>query len=648
MLLLILFVPLMSFFVCFFLGGQIGRFGCFFFSIFATFISFTLSWLFFFTNKNVSVIELGSWLKLFFLNIQWNFLFDSLSTVMLVVVLTVSFFVHFFSYYYMYNDPYSNKFMSFLSLFTFFMIILVVSSNFLILFLGWEGVGLCSFLLISFWSSRLQANKSAMKAMLINRVGDFFILTGIMLVFFLFKSLDFLVVFSSVNVYLLKTVKLFSFKLKLLDLICFFLFLGAITKSAQIFFHGWLPDAMEGPTPVSALIHAATMVTAGVFLIIRLSFLFEYSNFILTLCVYFGIFTIIVFSLIGLFQNDIKKIIAYPTCSQLGYMILACGLSSYNLALFHLFNHAFFKALLSLSAGSIIHFMNNEQDLRRLTGIFKLLPLTSVCFLIGSLSLIGLPFLSGFYSKDPILELLFLKYCDKNFFVYVLANIGVFLTTSYSLKLMYYLFFKVNFINKINFKYFDKLSYFNPKINLYIFAHYLPLVALSFLSIFSGFIFKNLFLVSSDFFFNSILILPEHQIIDFEFTNFFVKNVPIFFIFTSLMFFYFFYYKKDILFFKKKKSSLNNLILFFNKRIYLDNLFNFFLSFFFYKLAYKVFFIFDKGIIEFIGPLGFSKILFKISFSILKSLHSGRIDNYLFFLFLIIFFQINFLFFIFF
>lgn len=312
---------------------------------------------------------------------------------------------------------------------------------------------------------------------------------------------------------------------------------------------------MEGPTPVSALIHAATMVTAGVFLIIRLSFLFEYSNFVLKLCVYFGIFTIVIFSLIGLFQYDIKKIIAYSTCSQLGYMILACGLSGYNLALFHLFNHAFFKALLSLSAGSIIHFMNNEQDLRKLNGLFKLIPLTSVCFLIGTISLIGLPFLSGFYSKDPILELLFLKYSNKNFFIYIMANVGVFLTAAYSLKIMYFLFFKKNLIHKVNFKYFNNYTYFNPVYNFYFFAHYLPLVFLACFSIFSGYFFKTLFLFSNDFFFFSIFVLPEHQILDYEFVSYFVKLLPIFFIFISFYsFYFFFYYKKTLLFFKNNNA----------------------------------------------------------------------------------------------
>ena len=645
MLLLMLFLPLTSFFVCFFFGNFLGRFGCFFFSIFNLFISFVLSWFFFFNSgSTVKIIELGSWLKLNNLNIQWNFLFDSLSLIMLVVILTISFFVHFFSYYYMYNDLYSNKFMSFLSLFTFFMIVLILSSNFLILFLGWEGVGLCSFLLISFWSSRLQANKSALKAMLVNRIGDFFILVGIILIFFCFKSLDYFVVFSEFNLYTIKVVNLIFFKIKVTDLICFFLFLGAITKSAQIFFHGWLPDAMEGPTPVSALIHAATMVTAGVFLIIRLSYLFEYSLMVLNLCVYFGIFTIIIFSLIGFFQNDIKKIIAYPTCSQLGYMILACGLSGYNLALFHLFNHAFFKALLSLSAGSIIHFMNNEQDLRKLTGIFHLIPLTSICFLIGSFSLVGLPFLSGFYSKDAILELLFLKFYNQNLYMYLLANFGVFLTTAYSFKLVYYLFFKKNFINKSNFKYFNKTSYFNFNVNIYFFAQYLPLILLAFLSIFSGYFFKNLFISASGiFFFSSIFVLPTNQILDFEFTNYLIKIFPLIFIFFSFLFCYFFYYSKNnLLFFNEKTNAyIKDFFYFFNKKIYLDNIFNLFFSFFFYKLSYNIFFIFDKGVVEFVGPQGASKILFNISLSTLKSFHSGKISSYTLFLFFILFFQFS-------
>ena len=403
---------------------------------------------------------------------------------------------------------------------------------------------------------------------------------------------------------------------------------------------------MEGPTPVSALIHAATMVTAGVFLIIRLSFMFEYSNMVLNLCIYFGIFTIISFGLIGFFQNDIKKIIAYSTCSQLGYMILSCGLSGYNLALFHLFNHAFFKALLSLSAGSIIHFMNNEQDLRRLNGITNLIPLTSVCFLIGLFSLIGLPFLSGFYSKDSILELLFLRYFNENLYIYILADFGVFLTTAYSLKLLYYLFFKKNFINKMNFKYFDNSMYFNSTFNVYFFAQYLPLVLLSFLSIFSGCFFKNLFLFSSgDFFFFSIFILPTHQILDFEFINFFFKITPMFFIIFSFLIFYYLYYKNNVLFITNKKQIkfLRNFFYFFNKKFYLDNIFNLFFSFFFYKFSYKIFFILDKGVIEFFGPSGASLLTYKISLLTLKSFHSGKITSYLFLIFFILLFQINFL-----
>jgi NADH-quinone oxidoreductase subunit L len=374
--------------------------------------------------------------------------------------------------------------------------------------------------------------------MLINRIGDFFILGGILLIFSICKSVDFFVVFSQFNLYLEKFIIFYIFRCRIVDLICLLLFLGAITKSAQIFFHGWLPDAMEGPTPVSALIHAATMVTAGIFLIIRCSYIFEYSPVVLELSVYFGVVTIVTFSLIGLFQNDIKKVIAYSTCSQLGYMILSCGLSSYNFALFHLFNHAFFKALLFLSAGSIIHFMNNEQDLRRLNGVFHLLPITSVCVIIGSLSLSGFPFMSGFYSKDAILEILFYKYKSLNIFIFLLAEIGVALTSLYSLKIIYYLLFKRNFNYLSNFKRFRINYNFVNNFTMFNFSQYFPLFFLAVFSIFSGFFFKNLFLgLGENFFFNSIFILPVNQTIDFEFISYFSKLTTMFFVFVSLIIF---------------------------------------------------------------------------------------------------------------
>ena len=283
---------------------------------------------------------------------------------MLVVVCSISTLVHIYSLGYMGEDPHLSRFMSYLSLFTFFMIILVTSDNFLQLFVGWEGVGLCSYLLISFWFTRVQANKSAIKAIVLNRIGDIGLTLGIVLIFYLFQSLDFALVFSLVPFYITETITLFNYEINYLTLICFFLFIGAVGKSAQLGLHVWLPDAMEGPTPVSALIPAATMVTAGVFLIIRCSPLFEYSPTMLSIITIVGACTALFAATAGVVQNDLKKVIAYSTCSQLGYMVFICGLSQYTVGFYHLVNHAFFKALLFLGAGVIIHALNDLQEAR--------------------------------------------------------------------------------------------------------------------------------------------------------------------------------------------------------------------------------------------------------------------------------------------
>jgi proton-translocating NADH-quinone oxidoreductase chain L len=295
------------------------------------------------------------------------------------------------------HDPHLPRFMSYLSLFTFFMLILITANNFLQMFVGWEGVGLSSYLLINFWFTRIQANKAAIKAMLVNRVGDFAILLAIFSIYFIFNTLDYEVIFTLVPLVLNYSVVIGFLKLPLLDLICILLFIGAMGKSAQLGLHTWLPDAMEGPTPVSALIHAATMVTAGVFLLARCSFIFEFSPVALNFVTFIGSLTAFFAATTGLFQNDMKKVIAYSTCSQLGYMIFSCGLSSYEVGVFHLSNHAFFKALLFLGAGSVIHAVNDEQDMRKLGGLQKLLPFSYAIMLIGSLALMGFPFLTGFY-----------------------------------------------------------------------------------------------------------------------------------------------------------------------------------------------------------------------------------------------------------
>lgn len=364
--------------------------------------------------------------------------FDSLTASMLVVITTISFLVHLYSTEYMSHDPFLPRFLSFLSLFTFFMIILVTADNFLQLFLGWEGVGLCSYLLINFWFTRILANKAAIKAMLMNRIADVFFVFAICLSFIVLGTSDYAVIF------LQKSFPIFSFGLlncSSVDFFCFFLLFGAIGKSAQLGFHTWLPDAMEGPTPVSSLLHAATMVTAGVFLVLRCNSLFEDSSIFLPIIALFGGLTAFFSAFTALFQWDLKKVIAYSTCSQLGYMFLACGFSFYSVALFHLFNHAFFKALLFLSAGAIIHALGDEQDLRKMGSLGRFLPFTLTAMSLASLAIMGFPFLTGFFSKDLILELLLASFQINSFFFYSLALASAFLTATYSFRLLNYVFF---------------------------------------------------------------------------------------------------------------------------------------------------------------------------------------------------------------
>lgn len=359
---------------------------------------------------------------------------------MLVVITAISAVVHLYSMEYMGHDPFLSRFLSYLSLFTFFMIFLVTSDNFVQLFIGWEGVGLCSYLLINFWFTRVLANKAAIKAMLMNRIADvlFVFAVGLMLLFF--GSCTFPLVFLSKN-FEFFFLPIGAFSIKVIDALCLFLFLGAIGKSAQIGFHTWLPDAMEGPTPVSSLLHAATMVTAGVFLVLRCSILFEESTFFLVILAFFGGITAFFSAFIALFQWDLKKVIAYSTCSQLGYMFLSCGLSFYSVALFHLFNHAFFKALLFLSAGSVIHALGDEQDMRRMGATGRFLPFTLSAIVFASFAIMGFPFLTGFYSKDLVLELVLASFQLNSFFFYGLTLIAAFFTATYSFRLLNYVFF---------------------------------------------------------------------------------------------------------------------------------------------------------------------------------------------------------------
>jgi len=403
---------------------------------------------------------------------------------MLVVVTSVSALVHIYSIGYMSHDPHKPRFMAYLSLFTFAMLMLVTSDNFIQLFFGWEGVGLCSYFLIGFWFKKDTANSAAIKAFVVNRVGDFGFALGIFLIFYLFGTVNYAEVFEQIPSIVDKNLVFLGIKVNAIDLICLLLFIGAMGKSAQILLHTWLPDAMEGPTPVSALIHAATMVTAGVFLVVRCSPIYEYSELALNVITIVGMSTAFFAATVALVQTDIKKIIAYSTCSQLGYMFFAAGVGAYNVAMFHLFTHAFFKALLFLGSGSVIHAFKDEQDINKMGGVWKKLPYTYVLMIIGTLALTGFPFLSGFYSKDAIIEFAYLR---GNTTGYYAAGIGIFtalLTSIYSWRLMFKTFHGEYNNKKVSIE--D--THESPVVML------IPLILLSIGAVFAGFAFKELFI----------------------------------------------------------------------------------------------------------------------------------------------------------
>src|SRR5512135_2956773 len=369
-----------------------------------------------------------------------GFLIDRLSVMMMLVVTFVSLMVHIYTIGYMQEDPGYQRFFAYISLFTFSMLMLVMANNFMQLFFGWEAVGLVSYLLIGFWYTRPTAIYANLKAFLVNRVGDFGFLLGIGLVLMVFGTLDYQSVFANAHNYVNDIAPIPGISVGLLTAICILLFIGAMGKSAQFPLHVWLPDSMEGPTPISALIHAATMVTAGIFMVARMSPLFEMSDTALSFVLVIGAITALFMGFLGIIQNDIKRVVAYSTLSQLGYMTVALGVSAYSAAIFHLMTHAFFKALLFLAAGSVIIAMHHEQDIRNMGGLRKYMPITWITSLIGSLALIGTPFFSGFYSKDSIIEAVGLSNLWVAPYVHVAVLIGVFVTAFYSFR-MYFLVF---------------------------------------------------------------------------------------------------------------------------------------------------------------------------------------------------------------
>jgi NADH-quinone oxidoreductase subunit L len=439
----ILFLPIIGAIYAGFFGRLVGGRSAEVVTTTLVLITALLSWLAFYQvaiEGQETRIEMIRWIESGALKSVWSLRIDTLTAVMLVVVTTVSGLVHLYSVGYMEEDPHKPRFFAYLSLFTFAMLALVTADDFLQLFFGWEGVGLASYLLIGFWYKRPAANAAAIKAFIVNRVGDFGFALGIFAVFAVFDTVQYDTVFASAPDQVGKTMAFLGMQVDVLTLICLLLFMGAMGKSAQFLLHTWLPDAMEGPTPVSALIHAATMVTAGVFMVSRLSPLFELAPIALAVVAIVGATTAFFAATVGLVQNDIKRVVAYSTCSQLGYMFAAAGVGAYGASMFHLFTHASFKALLFLGAGAVIHALHHEQDMRRMGGLRKVLPFTWAMMLIGTLSLTGFPFTAGFVSKDAIIEATYAAHSWVGNYAFVLTLIAAVLTSFYSWRLMFLTF----------------------------------------------------------------------------------------------------------------------------------------------------------------------------------------------------------------
>jgi NADH-quinone oxidoreductase subunit L len=563
---------------------------------------------------NYKIIE---WISSGSLKVNWAINIDPLSSIMLVVVTSVSSLVHLYSIGYMSHDLNKPRFMSYLSLFTFAMLMLVVSDNFLQLFFGWEGVGLCSYLLIGFWYKKNSANNAAIKAFLVNRVGDFGLAIGIFLIFNYFGTVNYNQVFVSVAENSAKEINFLGLNINLITLISLTLFIGAMGKSAQFFFHTWLPDAMEGPTPVSALIHAATMVTAGVFLVVRCSPIFEYSQVALNFIAVVGMVTAVFAASVALVQNDIKKIIAYSTCSQLGYMFFAAGVGAYHVAIFHLFTHAFFKALLFLGAGSVIHAFKDEQDIRRMGGVWKKIPYTWFLMLIGTLALTGFPFLSGFYSKDAIIEFAYFKNSSIGYYAMIVGILTAFLTAIYSWRL----FFKT-FHGKYN-----NSDLPIEKTNESPLVMLIPLIFLALGALFAGYAFKE-------------LLIGNHYVDFWKKSIFFIKEIehshlPLWLLFSTpvlvvgaIPLSYYLYIKNTNILsgIRKLNEPLYNFLL---NKWYFDELYE---IIFVKPLKLIGLFLWKKGdqnTIDRYGPEGFSKIIKYFSNKAVK-LQSGYIYDYAF------------------
>lgn len=550
--------------------------------------------------NNIYSINVGKWIYIEHIEVDWGFIIDELAVSLLVPILTVSSLVHIYANSYMSHDPHQSRFFSILSMFTGFMVVLVTGNNYVVMFLGWELIGVASYLLISFWSTRLAAVKSGLSALLMNKFGDTFITIGLFILLYTFGSLNYSTIYS-LSVYI---------NTDILNIIMILLLLGCAAKSAQLGLHNWLLNSMEGPTPVSALLHAACLVCAGVYLLLRSSYILEYTPLVLLYILWLGGLTTIIAGLIAIVSNDLKKIIALSTMSQLGLMFVAIGISNYNISLFHLFNHAMFKALLFMSAGSIIHSVIYEtQDIRNYGGLIKWLPITYVCLLIASLSLMAVPGLTGFYSKDILIESTYGVYTISGYIVYWFSIVSATLTTLYSMRLIYYVFYNTPNGNKYTYHTVHE----SDSVMLF------PMVILAIASILVGYIFRDLYIgLGSPF--NSLFTHPDNlSIIDTEFSiPTYIKLLPLFLTIISVitvLYIYEYNYKLLTVYDNKYLRSLYRYV---NNRFMLDQILNNIIIRSSISLGMQFNHYIDKGILHILGPTGIYNTLNIMSYKVIS------------------------------
>jgi NADH-ubiquinone oxidoreductase chain 5 len=610
----IIILPLLGSLVSGFLGRKVGVTGSHFVTCTCLILSSLLMTIAFYEvglSGSPVHINLGSWIESEIMSISWEFYFDQLTVSLGLAVLYCSSLIHIYSIDYLSSDPHNQRFFSYLSAFTAGMLLLICGGNYFVMFVGWEAIGVVSYLLINYYFTRIQANKAAILAFTMNRGGDMLMSIGFFAIFALFGSLNYSIIFSIVP-YINETA---------ISIVGLLLLGGALAKSANIPLHSWLPGSMEAPTPVSALLHAATLVTAGIYLLLRSSPILEFSPTVLLVITLIGSTTAFFAATCGLLQNDLKRIIAFSTISQLGYMMMAIGISQYNVALLHTVNHAFFKALLFLGAGAVIHSFADQQDVRRMGGLIKFLPFTYSVMLVGSLSLLATPYLTGFYSKDLILELAYGQYSFSGMYAFILGSITAGITAFYSFRLI-----SLVFLTTPN---GSKQSYLNSHESNIIVI--IPLLILALFSIFFGYVFSDLFVgVGSDFFGNSLFIHPNNiSIIEAEFSiNPVIKLLPAILSLTGATLALLLYHKSPEFIIGLTDTSLGRKIYsFLNGKYYFDVIYNHYIVSAGLKLGYTISKQIDRGSIELLGPYGLAKTITNTGINISK-LDTGIITTY--------------------